>query len=474
MIVNLYTFNKKKNSTAQPTGTGIVLSNVQLKDETSVINPIIIINPNSSGMPNPFTPSAYNYVYIQKFSRYYFITDMKWINGLWEMSLVVDVLGSFKTGIGSLSEYIVRSASSFDTSVSDIMYPVTTDYAVTKTLVDFALNTTGFYIVGLISNSSTVSEGAISYYIMSASEMASFKSYLMSETFLSVNGLSNLQDMNKELIKVVYNPYQYIVSCKFFPFDYPSSTGTAVTSVNLGWWSIPQTARQISGYNVFIKQSTNYTAPAHPQATRGRYLNHAPYTDIIVMNPIIGTVLLDSNKIEATNTVMATITCDSISGEAVIDITNTTRGLRLYEMVCNFALDIPLAQISQDVLGMARTAVDSVGNVVSKAQSLNVGGAIAAAGTGILNTIEASIPVLQSSGVNGNKANYYFPVDFYTVHRRIVDEDLSHKGRPLCQLKTISSLSGFIMCTDAHAELNCFDSERVDIENFMNTGFYFE
>ena len=475
MIVNLYSFQKKKNSTAQPQiQTATTLTSVQLKDSTGIMNPILLINPNNAVFSTPFVPSGFNYAHIPAFGRYYFVNDWTWINGLWECSLSVDVLASFKTAIGAMSEYILRSSSQFETSVSDITYPVTTNYAVTRAPIDLNLDMIGFYVLGIISNSSAVSEGAISYYIMTAAEMANFKSYLMSETFLSANGLASLQEMNKELVKVAYNPFQYIVSCKFFPFAYPSDTGTAVTSINFGWWSIPMTARLISGYVIFSQQSDTFTAGAHPQASRGRYLNHAPYTEIYVIHPMIGTVLLDSNKIEATNTVIITVTADAISGQGVIDITNTTRGIRLFETCSNIAQDIPLAQINTDVIGVARTAISSTGDVISKVANLDIGGAIASAASGVLNTIEASIPVLQASGVNGNKANYYFSADFYTVNRQVVDEDLAHRGRPLCANKTINTLSGFVMCADGHFSGNCFDAEKDMVNNYLMTGFYYE
>ena len=475
MNIYLFGYSKKKNSTIKPSLNMGDSFDCELKEDTSILNPVIIFNQNTEGMPVPFTPAYYTYAYIDKFERYYFINNWKYVmGGLWECYLSVDVLATYKTLIGNLSEYVLRSASSFSTEISDGIYPCTSNFAVSKSMIDLGLSTTGFYVVGLISNSSSVSEGAVSYYIMTASQMANFKSYLMSETFLSNNGLASLAEMDKNLVKCVYNPYQYIVSCKFFPFAVPSGTGTSVTSVNFGWWSIPQSAKLISGLNTITKQSPSFTAVAHPQASRGRYLNHAPFTEIYVMQPFIGTVLLDSNKIEATNQVMITITCDLISGEAVIDITNTTRGLRLYESVISFAQDIPLAQISQDVIGMARTAVNTVGDIVSGFRSGGIAGAITGGASGILNTIESSIPILQSSGVNGNKANYYFPADFYTVHRQVVDEDKAHRGRPLCATRTINTLDGFIMCADAHAEISCLNEERAMIVDFMNNGFYYE
>ena len=474
MNVYLFGFQKKKNSTLQPALTDGTLFPCQLKDDTTVLNPVLVLNASSQGMPVPFTPSFYTYAFIDKFSRYYIVTDWKYVSGLWECYLSVDALATYKNLIGNLSEYILRSSYTFATEISDGIYPTTTNYAVTKSMIDLGLSTTGFYVVGIISNSSSVSEGAISYYIMTASQMANFKSYLMSETFLSNNGLASLAEIDKNLVKCIYNPYQYIVSCKFFPFTVPSGMGTSVTSVNFGWWTIPQSAKLISGLNTVSKQSPDFTAPEHPQASRGRYLNHAPFTEIYVMQPFIGTVVLDSNKIEATNKVRFTVTCDLISGDAIIDITNMTRGLRLYESVITFAQDIPLAQMSQDVLGMARSAVDTVGGAVSGFLSGGIGGAIANAASGIINTLESSIPIMQSSGVNGNKANYYVPADFYVVHRQVVNEDRAHKGRPLCDTKVINTIPGYIVCSDAHAEISCYDTERSTIIDYMNNGFYYE
>ena len=490
MQVYMFAFAKKKNSTKLPNLANGTRFDMQLKDDTSVLSPALIVNPATTGMPNPFNPSFFNYVFIPTFSRYYFINDYEFKDGLWTIYLSVDVLASFKNAIGNLSEYVTRSSSTFETSISDKMYPVTTNYAVNKTQLDLGLSSTGFYVLGIISNSSAVSEGAISYYIMTAAEMANFKAYLMSETFLTDNGLNNLQEINKEMIKVLYNPYQYLVSCKFFPLAYPSDTGTAVSSINFGWWSIPMTARQISGLCIFTKQSQQFTAPSHPQASRGRYLNHAPYTEIYLTHPMIGTILLDSNKIEATNKVLIAITADAISGQGVIDITNATRGIRLYESVINFAQDIPLAQINTDVIGLARTAVNSAGSIITGAVAGGMAGAIAGpigAAVGgvlgaivsspseILNCLEASVPILQGSGVNGNKANYYFPADIYVINRQIVNEDKANRGRPLCQVKTLNTLPGFILCADAHIDsIVCYDTERSLIKSFLEAGFYYE
>ena len=123
---------------------------------------------------------------------------------------------------------------------------------------------------------------------------------------------------------------------------------------------------------------------------------------------------------------------------------------------------------------MARTAIDSAGSVANNIMSLNLGGAIASAASGVLNTLEASVPILQSSAVSSNMSMYGINVQSINIFRQLVNEDNSHRGRPLCSVNTINTLSGYILCADAHAEIACLDAERTEIANYMNTGFYYE
>ena len=65
-----------------------------LKQPSSIIDPVILITENIESLVNA------NYMYIQKFNRYYFIKDIISIrNGLCEMHAHVDVLMSFKDEI---------------------------------------------------------------------------------------------------------------------------------------------------------------------------------------------------------------------------------------------------------------------------------------------------------------------------------------------------------------------------------------
>ena len=478
MVVNMYNFQKKNNSTAQPIATtGTIFSSVQLKESTSVISPILLFNPSSPGM-EPFSPSKFNYAYLPQFSRYYFINDWKWINGLWECYLTVDVLASYKTGIGTLSEYVTRAASAYDGSISDTLYPTNTGFYRNRSLFSNRFDNTGVYVVGIINNSANAVDGAVTYYLMTNAQVGQLKTYLMSETFLSLNGLSNLQEMSKDLVKAVFNPFQYIVSCRFFPVAYSSAIAhaTAVSAIEIGWWQISTVSAYRMPAGLYIDlESDAVTVGSHPQAaTRGDYLNHAPYTERVLIHPMLGTVSLDSNKITGGQTIKVFFRIDMTTGECEAYVENTTEQITLYRTSIRACIDVQLAQIATDHIAVAQSAVDTVGSAIGTALSGNLLGAVTGAGSGILNALAASQPVMQTSGTNGNRTVYHIAPALYDFYRVLVDEDQAHRGRPLCKVKTINTLSGYIKCSDAHAELSCFAEERNMIIEFMNNGFYYE
>lgn len=74
-----------------------------LREETSIINPIIIVNNES--------PIRYNYVYIPEFRRYYYINNVESVrNNIWKLYLQVDPLMSFKGDILALKVVVEKQS----------------------------------------------------------------------------------------------------------------------------------------------------------------------------------------------------------------------------------------------------------------------------------------------------------------------------------------------------------------------------
>lgn len=88
MELNLFTCTSE-NERVDKTDfiTNRFVMNGSLRDESSVIDPVILIEKNNPTFYN------YNYMYIPDFKRWYYINDIVSIrNGLWEIHAHVDVL----------------------------------------------------------------------------------------------------------------------------------------------------------------------------------------------------------------------------------------------------------------------------------------------------------------------------------------------------------------------------------------------
>ena len=101
-------------------------------------------------------------------------------------------------------------------------------------------------------------------------------------------------------------------------------------------------------------------------------------------------------------------------------------------------------------------------------------GAIVGGGSGIGNAVSAIQPRAQTIGSMGTFVNNRgdFRLDYQFM--RPVDDDNTHNGRPLCQMKTISSLSGYILVQDGDVTTTGTSAEDAMIRQYLETGFYYE
>lgn len=86
----------------------------QLKDSSSIIDPVILIEANISNLSNC------NYMTISEFGRKYFITDIVSVyNGLVEVHGHVDVLTTYKSQIRNRQAIISRQQKNYNLYVDD-------------------------------------------------------------------------------------------------------------------------------------------------------------------------------------------------------------------------------------------------------------------------------------------------------------------------------------------------------------------
>lgn len=139
MVIYLFVNHSEKNHLTKTLTNNLTL-NGTLKQETSVINPTVIIEATN--------PTIYNYMYIPMFNRYYYITDIESIrNNLWRITGKVDVLMSFDDEILNCEVLISDAQNTPENYVSGEQWKTTVK---SKTdIINFSngFNNTGEYIL---------------------------------------------------------------------------------------------------------------------------------------------------------------------------------------------------------------------------------------------------------------------------------------------------------------------------------------
>ena len=505
MTIDFYNnFYKKYNSTKRPTtgGAGNLTAKHTvtgiLKEPCSILEPVITLQ---NTPVESMIPAVCTYAYIPHFFRYYWVTDWMWNDGVWTVKLKVDVLASWKPHIGEQTEYVLRtdSTTDFNGEITDTTYPATTDVVTRQQLISsvFASNIEyGIFVVGIIAGDQQSllpqtpdSVGSVTYYAMDFLEFNAFKEMLFSNVNLNIMGITDPQgntqitDMSKEVLKTLYNPYQYIASCMYFPFDVTLiPNATAVTGIDIGWWHYPTlSATKILAQTVSVVETCTLTD--HPQSqspiSRGSYLNYAPYTRRTCIGRF-GTIAIDNSFFKSGYSVGLRYVIDTITGQCRLEIQalEPYQG-GYYEVTIGerqFLLGVPIqiAQIGLDYITAGAHTVSSAANTLDRFFSGDIGGGIATAANGIANAIAESMPQLETSGTNGSFISPITQTHFIEQFYQIVDEDIRQRGRPLCESRRLDTLSGFIICGGGDLDLDVYDEERKQIMRYLTTGFFWE
>ena len=174
--VYFWNYSKKTNSTSHPSVTGSVDHyDCSLMDLSGILTPTLQLNGRN--------PTAFNYAYIEEFRRYYYVSNWRYNLGLWTCELQVDVLASWEEDIKSSALYVLRSASKWDNSIRDTVYPMLSGTLYSDSSLPNPFNTSygsGYFVVGIV-NTDANTIGAVSYYSFTSAQFRAFMGALMSD-----------------------------------------------------------------------------------------------------------------------------------------------------------------------------------------------------------------------------------------------------------------------------------------------------
>lgn len=462
MVVTLYTFSKRRNSTARPSGgTGV---GVNLKNPTSKFSPTFLV-----GTINPT-----GYTYLKWDDRYYYIDDIIYTRDhYYELVCSLDILATYKDNVLASTAYVAYSSSNFSSHIVDqrlstvdtLFYDTEASQLITDG-VD-VLNQ-GTYIINYVTSRPTYGGSGLSWLSTSTATQ------LLST--LSTDGFKNwLESFPKQL----QGAYDALLSAIAVPFTWYTKPDANAPNIFLAGYDTGIKANRPSPRVVY---KTSVSIPWQYADFR----NIAPYTSLLLFLPAYGFVELNPNDYIGKTQITVELTIDGIKGDATYIVD------KLFRADTSFGVPINIGTIKTNAVG-------TVGSTLATAGS--IGGAIAASlATGGISTASvftaAAVSAAQSTNVyissqqrtvgsigsNGGSSGIYASIGNW---RNVYCMSLSHPtnvdptvftnalGRPCNKVLSLASLSGYVQTVGASVSIPN-SNFAAQINSLLDGGVYLE
>ena len=444
MEIICYKFEKRYNSTKRPTEPGAVY-NVQLKDATSIYNPVFTV----SNFGTEFN-------YIKWDNRYYYVTDLEIIrNNIYNLTCQIDFLRSFYDNIANTTAFIDFSTSDYNTQIIDNRLPVATEctyYTNSVQIISHGANTieAGSYIVEYVTDNANFGLSGIAVLDYQNAKLLSNK--------LTNTDFFNIENFEKQF----NNVYQSIKKLTFVPIM-PLVFTEGITDIRLGSYDTGINGRTPTQT---IKMSADITIPR--PFTDFRQLQ--PYCSYLLYLPGYGFTTLDNADIAGKSSLTIKLDIDGATGDATYTVDKIFKGS------CNFGVSMSLGTVSSNIGGVW-------GNGLQRATSLITGNAVGAIG-GLVNTALASRQRnLGNVGSTGALSSVFATIgddwrNAYIVciaHNTAVEPDsvLEIMGRPCQKVRRINGLTGYVQTRNASVSTGNSDITQ-QINNLLDGGIYVE
>lgn len=464
MNVSFYTLQKRINSTLQPTGQGDVHA-CTLKDDCDVLNPVFILDSESA-------PYALNYCYA--FSRYYFIT--KWVNltnRLWEAHCSVDTLATYKSSIGSYTAFIERAASgsAYDTMLPDDVCAASTDITMNSSTISLgSVNKQDKYIVLVHSDAGIILyvfddlHDAGCFYNAGQTYSALGRSMTLSDFFNSISssGFGFVgNDVTNYMGDVLFSPY--------IPDDGISEDLYITTNeVRYGFFTKTSNDQIIVLNPKYYYQNFSITLTDPGNIYTDFRARDPRFSEYRIYLPGCGEFVIPSSEAGCKD-LIADVSMDFTSAAITYKIKHSN-GTEVGLFEGYFGTLVPVIGTRLDIYGMYQDAVNMIGSAFSK----NVVGEATSGISLIQKAAEPTIVSKQSASGNAAQAKQFQDIIYSVKNFNSKEFPTAVAGRPVCRNIQLSSLSGFIKCGNASVPITGFESEKTEVNNYLNSGFYYE
>ena len=486
LTAKFYNFSKRKNSTKQPTGTATDYQ-VTLKSGTSMLSPTFILNTGAL---------AGNYVEFDGY--YYFVDDYTWIhNDLLEVSCSMDVLASFKSDITARTFFVAYADTGVNNWLADTRIPVLKSTQVSSNVASMSglLNSTGFYVL------SVVGKTGCAVYGVNKSTLSGIIQEIQTWQDDGINAIVNddmslgydfssveaaIESMSKMTIQTGFIGNAYanapacIRSCIWVPFLLSAFTGNSAP-IYLGNYDTTK-----AGFEVNADPATGAVSVAIPWQNSG--WKRAICEDVYLYLPLVGMIQLSGDSITHASSVTVKYSATATDGCVCYEIICGGEIIGTYGGSCsaNFPIGVnqqaSAGEVANALMGGASKMVSAAIN--SSISPISAGAAVAGVAIEGVNAAYDTVNTANSTHVScvggiggGAGVGLDLDVSCYTVNHPLnasQDALKATMGVPVMKSITLSGLSGYCQCANAHVKAAAPATVLDAIDYYLNSGFFIE
>lgn len=479
ITVEFFSFSKRKNSTAIPTGAASKTASVLLKEDCSLENPVFILETSSIA-----DFALYNYVHVSDFGRYYFVDSRKYKTGSQiEIACSIDALGSFRSEIQNQSNVFIEYSSAPTSYIIDSRLQRLTRPVVTENHA--ALPNTTFTENGCVILSTTGNKCTGTFILQNASHIYNlldgidWTNTTVSGTTIediTLNGFQRMCDVFEQFF-TKDAASRNIRNAFTLPWVvHAAAVGSAVNNYVIGSFPTGETVYKVA--DKVITDSVSLNIPW--QQTDWRRSNRS--CQIYVYVPLFGVIPLPTDSLTNDTGINIMYAFSYENGDVSLRIKGSQSDQIVTTMNTNVASPVGVGS-SNISGGKVATGVSSVVTGLATAALASTGsGALAGiigASMGAINLADA----MGGSAITGGGLGGFASVALDKVcHIWCVGSQLSDTpinmangfGYPNFCVGSLAGKNGYCKLRDSVFSGSGSKTENDMITGFMNSGFYIE
>ena len=455
MEIRLYTnFNKKINSTKRPTGN-YTTKQVRLKEETSVMSPTFLLSDYDVG---------YNYLYVPKWGRYYFINDVTLnINSLWEVQCTFDSLATYKSNIGNTTTFIERTSDlrHIDEFLKDNAISADERVTVVTSNETEVFPSASVYVLRVMGRGSTHGIGT---FIINYNDMKN----IFSGVWGNVDE-GSITDYITALANLYINdPSQYIVGVYRSPIGITTylDNGTDDQTIYIGGHQTSLKAIRVDTAQTLIFGGKIL---AKPISTYTDFRKFDPaFTRYQMYIPTIGTVNLPNEIIDTE--LKMTLCADLFTGDLTFMLYSNGDIVATYNSNCYASVSVGVQNGSAGTSILTSAVATGIG-IATMNPTLTM---LPAVINGTKSILSPPASVIGTQGSIG-AVETYPNIIITCIQKESAESPIEVYGKPCDKNLKISNVSGYIKCQNASiGNIAGTDRDKELVNNHLNGGFYYE